>query len=158
MAKKKGNNNNNKSNANSVDAAAAKPPAQADEPAETQQQQQTAGTGKSVADMTVEELRAELLAARAELAGLKSNADSAAAPKVSKPQEVQELHTKLQQLRKEQQEADAARDKAWKQLKVAKTDKHEHGSPTAGMNLPGVVVSACWLCRAVALDSSRHMC
>jgi YesN/AraC family two-component response regulator len=38
--------------------------------------------------------------------------------KGSKPADVQELQEKLQRLRKEQQEADAARDKAWKQLKV----------------------------------------
>jgi hypothetical protein len=41
--------------------------------------------------------------------------------KGSKPADVQELQEKLQRLRKEQQEADAARDKAWKQLKVCST-------------------------------------
>jgi flagellar basal body rod protein FlgF len=38
--------------------------------------------------------------------------------KAVQPQEMQELQQKLLHLRKEQQAADAARDKAWKQLKV----------------------------------------
>lgn len=76
--------------------------------------------------MGIEELRAELLAARAELSRVKKSGMSAAttaAPGQLQTQtpEVNELHTKLQRLRQEQAEADAARDKAWKQLKVGWT-------------------------------------
>ena len=61
-------------------------------------------------------LPAEITQLKAELAGKVQDRDTPY--KGSKPADVQELQEKLQRLRKEQQEADAARDKAWKQLKV----------------------------------------
>jgi len=124
MAKKKG---SNKSNANSVETPQRASSDDVANPVSTSEQ------GKSVEDMGIEELRAELMAARAEITSLKAQSD--AAGKLSKPQEVQELHVKLQQLRKEQQEADAARDKAWKQLKVC----HARNVPQAR----NVQLSAC---------------
>jgi ribosomal protein L29 len=116
MAKKKG---NNKSNAASVETI----PRGSDD---ASAQQLSAGgaepqaSEKAVEQMETDELKAELLAARAELAKLRSQVqESGGAGKLlQKPQEVQELQSKLQQLRKEQQEADSARDKAWMQLKV----------------------------------------
>jgi hypothetical protein len=108
MAKKKG---NNKSNATSVETI---PRSSSDDAASPPQSSTTEQEQKPVEAMSVEELRMELLAARAELAKAKGQT----AGKVTQPQDVQELHVKLQQLRKEQQEADAARDKAWSQLKV----------------------------------------
>lgn len=109
MAKKKG---NNKSNAASVETIPRSSDDAASTPQSTTEQQQ-----KPVEDMSVDELKQELIAARAELAKLKTQTEPMAG-KLARPQEVQELHVKLQQLRKEQQEADAARDKAWGQLKV----------------------------------------
>lgn len=108
MAKKKG---NNKSNATSVETI---PRSSSDDAASPPQSSTTEQEQKPVEALSVEELRMELLAARAELAKAKGQT----AGKVTQPQDVQELHVKLQQLRKEQQEADAARDKAWSQLKV----------------------------------------
>lgn len=118
MAKKKG--NNSKSNAASVEAM----PRGSDDAASVGTQPAPAAQPQPVEQMDVAELRAELMAARAELAKLQSQAGTTAAGKLGKqPEEVQELHTKLQQLRKNQQEADAARDKAWMQLKVC---SHTH--------------------------------
>jgi ribosomal protein L29 len=108
MAKKKA---NNKSNAASVETM---PRSSSDDAASPPQSSTIQQEQKPVEAMSVEELRTELLAARAELAKSKGQT----AGKLAQPQEVQELHVKLQQLRKEQQEADAARDKAWSQLKV----------------------------------------
>lgn len=119
MAKKKGKNGNQ--DAEKADAPEDHQPCVAaegsEQGAEPVQQHDT-----PVEDMSVDDLRAELSSARAEIARL--NAELAKAQerdiplKVSKSQDVQELQEKLQRLRKEQQEADAARDKAWKQLKV----------------------------------------
>lgn len=118
MAKKKG--NNSKSNAASVEAI----PRGSDDAASAGTQPAPAAQPQPVEQMDAAELRAELMAARAELAKLRSQAGTTAAGKLGKqPEEVQELHTKLQQLRKDQQEADAARDKAWMQLKVC---SHTH--------------------------------
>jgi uncharacterized small protein (DUF1192 family) len=61
-------------------------------------------------------LHAEVARLKSELASKGQERDTPY--KGSKPADVQELQEKLQRLRKEQQEADAARDKAWKQLKV----------------------------------------
>lgn len=108
MAKKKA---NNKSNATSVETM---PRSSSDDAASPPESSTTQQEQKPVEAMSVEELRMELLAARAELTKSKDQT----AGKLAQPQEVQELHVKLQQLRKEQQEADAARDKAWSQLKV----------------------------------------
>lgn len=107
MGKKKGSNNNSKSNAASVESM---PRASDDAAAQPQQE-------LSVDDMTPEQLRYELLAARAELARLKAD-PQVTAGKLRPTEDVQELTAKLQQLRKDQAEADAARDKAWTQLKV----------------------------------------
>lgn len=90
------------------------------DPGEAAQQEQQ---DTPVEDLDVEQLRNELNAARQEIVRLKSelakaSTDRDAPLKGSKPQEVQDLQEKLQRLRKEQQEADAARDKAWKQLKA----------------------------------------
>lgn len=122
MAKKKG---NNKSNAASVENIprgsddAAQPLSAGEEPQ---------ASDKAVEQMEVAELKAELLAARAELAKLRSQvqASAGAGKLLGKPQEVQELQSKLQQLRKEQQEADSVRDKAWMQLKVRCTTVEPH--------------------------------
>lgn len=122
MAKKKG---SNKSNTNSVETPQRASSDDVANPVSTSEQ------GKSVEDMGIEELRAELLAARAEITSLKVQSD--ASGKLHKPQEVQELHVKLQQLRKEQQEADAARDKAWKQLKVCHALPDRNVPQVAGM-------------------------
>lgn len=124
MAKKKG--NNSKSNAASVESM----PRGSDDAAGTQPAPATQAQ-PAVEQMDVEQLRAELMAARAELAKLRSQAGTtAAAGKLGKqPEEVQELHTKLQQLRKDQQEADAARDKAWMQLKAVVKEISDLASP-----------------------------
>lgn len=111
MGKKKGSNNNSKSNAASVESM----PRASDDAAA--QSQQAATAELSVDDMTPEQLRSELLAARAELARLKAD-PQVTAGKLRPTEDVQELTAKLQQLRKDQAEADAARDKAWTQLKV----------------------------------------
>ncbi|WIA09246.1 hypothetical protein OEZ85_008654 [Tetradesmus obliquus] len=121
MAKKKGKSSGNSDTAERSDAVevqTVEEPTTTTDKSEPQQLQDT-----PVEDMDVDDLRAELSLARAEIARLKSELGSKGQErdtplKGSKPADVQELQEKLQRLRKEQQEADAARDKAWKQLKA----------------------------------------
>lgn len=119
MAKKKG----NKSNAVSVETLPRSSDDAAAQPLASGGSETQLASEKAVEQMDVAELKAELIAAREELAKLRSQAEPAAG-KLAKPQEVQELHVKLQQLRKEQEEADQARDKAWMQLKVCSMCRH----------------------------------
>lgn len=147
MGKKKGSNNNSKSNAASVESM---PRASDDAAAQPQQE-------LSVDDMTPEQLRYELLAARAELARLKAD-PQVTAGKLRPTEDVQELTAKLQQLRKDQAEADAARDKAWTQLKVkhggcVDLAPHRHSCSFAGWKphtrclIPfASAVPRAWLC------------
>jgi DNA repair exonuclease SbcCD ATPase subunit len=72
-------------------------------------------TSVPVEDLTLEQLRSELQSARSELAVLRAQL-GASAP--ATPPDVQALSDRLAALRREQEEADAARDKAWQQLKV----------------------------------------
>ncbi|KAF6262561.1 hypothetical protein COO60DRAFT_615260 [Scenedesmus sp. NREL 46B-D3] len=121
MAKKKGKNNGTSDTAERPDAVeeqTAEEPTTTIEKSEPQEVKDT-----PIEDMDVEDLRAELSLARAEITQLKAELagkvqDRDTPYKGSKPADVQELQEKLQRLRKEQQEADAARDKAWKQLKA----------------------------------------
>jgi ribosomal protein L29 len=151
MGKKKG---SNKSNAVSVetiprgsdDASAQQLSAGGEEPQASAKEQ--SNNNNQLEQMEVAELKAELLAARAELAKLRSQVqESGGAGKLlGKPQEVQELQSKLQQLRKEQQEADSARDKAWMQLKVCCTTLKPH------------VVDCMTCCHSVCSETSCICC
>lgn len=75
----------------------------------------TCRTELQAARTEIERLKKDLAAKNAELATKEQSSDVI---KAVQPQEMQELQQKLLHLRKEQQSADAARDKAWKQLKV----------------------------------------
>lgn len=152
-----------------------------DTPAPEPVQQQQAE--EAVEDLSPDRLRDELRAARAEIARLKAELAAAgqgddvprkaaaAAGALKPPHEVAELQERLQQLRKEQQAADAARDKAWKQLKVrrapwlrARRPPKVAGSSVvlamSGCRKPAARVASpacaccCWLLQAVVEEIS----
>eukprot|EP00775_Hariotina_reticulata_P010336 gene10336-10493_t len=125
MAKKKG----ARSASNADDEERQLQTEQTVEAGQQEQQEQAGPIVRDVDLMTEEELRTELQAARTEIERLKKDLaakdaelatkeQSSDVIKAVQPQEMQELQQKLLHLRKEQQSADAARDKAWKQLKA----------------------------------------
>lgn len=74
-------------------------------------------------DMGVEELRTELRAARSQLRALQSQQKDktcriGALTTAPSPPDVAEMQEKVARLRREQQELEGVRDKAWKQLKA----------------------------------------
>lgn len=144
MAKKKGNKASNNASVDSMPRASDDASSQGTQPAAAAAEQQEQQV--PVDQLSVEQLRSELAAARAELARLRVQTTEplSTAGKLHKPQEVQELHSKLQKLRAEQAEADAARDKAWTQLKV-------RSRGWVWRNLccqPGLWHVCCWHCLA----------